>query len=434
MARFFQLGGQAAHLLGASGSDATRPRQRQGFAAPAANRHPAAAFPSLEVEAELPARLDQPVALPQQNLLALDDDRQLGQRPGHAGQTAGPGRPASFRSPAAKRPPPTVAPAAARSPPPESRNTAAAALRRPARSAPADASGESPPAARRATRPAWPAYRADGCRARGSTSPSRCQSCVSVMISSVPASTAWRKRSSSHRSGALLVRQRAALLRRGRRGWPRRRAVPARSPRGGGPIARPRGGHAGQPADEREAFSLQKLGRIARILGHSMTSRTARMVQTADCSGIAANCQEPHGGPLSLRERDRVRGTAEGPSTSLRPAAGRQQQSQRESWRTACCGNSPHPDPLPEGEGDRSAKPVTSAITPGRDRSERETCSGTPAAIPLTLALSQGGRGDRFHFGFIAGSAGVGTIGSAIVSPQALTGTRQQTVRGTVQV
>ena len=47
------------------------------------------ALPGVEIEPQLPARLDQPVALPQQDLLALDDHRKLGQRPGDAGQIAG---------------------------------------------------------------------------------------------------------------------------------------------------------------------------------------------------------------------------------------------------------------------------------------------------------------------------------------------------------
>jgi hypothetical protein len=45
----------------------------------------------VEVEPQLPARLDQPVSLPQQDLPAFDDHRKLGQRPLDLGEVAGQG-------------------------------------------------------------------------------------------------------------------------------------------------------------------------------------------------------------------------------------------------------------------------------------------------------------------------------------------------------
>ena len=49
----------------------------------------AASLPGVEIESPLTARLDQPVALPEQDLLALHDHRQLGHGPGDVGEVAG---------------------------------------------------------------------------------------------------------------------------------------------------------------------------------------------------------------------------------------------------------------------------------------------------------------------------------------------------------
>ena len=68
-------------------------------------------------------------------------------------------------------------------------------------------------------------------------------------------------------------------------------------------------------------------------------------------------CKSLHQVPLSLRERDGVRGAAPGPSIALFPRMELRRRRKREISEAASRGDSPHPGPLPKGEGDRLRPP-----------------------------------------------------------------------------
>ncbi len=96
MANVFQFGRQRNHFVGRAGQDRLAvPRgKRENFLRPIGGRRQlvGGVGQRTEVEPQLAPRVDQPVALAEQKLLAFDDDRQLGQRPLHSRHTLGQGR------------------------------------------------------------------------------------------------------------------------------------------------------------------------------------------------------------------------------------------------------------------------------------------------------------------------------------------------------
>ena len=264
---------------GVAGSNSDSAAAAWFHLAPGAARLPAC--PKRQSRSELTARLDQSVALPQQDFLAVDHGRQLGQRAGHAGQQPGQAgqllldRPRLYARRQQLRQPPR----GGHLPKIEigHRRTSQTGTISPRR------------CQRRITASGTGALGQHGGRVEPvqvrlvAARPNRCQSCVSVMISSVPASRAWRIEGSSHSSGDASSGS-GNPSSPTTRGLSRRRAAPRRSPRDGGPIGRPRGAACWPSGRQMRAASLAEF----RMKGcHPATSGRLRLgVASARCGSV----------------------------------------------------------------------------------------------------------------------------------------------------